>query len=143
MVKVGDYAVFDSTFVCYGNHAIKAKALDDRLGCAILTDILRALHTRRIRPPHNLCFAFTVREEVGLSGAVVAANRVAPKWAVVLETTAIADLQNVPTYRQVATQGEGGALSIMDRSTVYHRGMLRFVQDLAQEKGIPIWVFNY
>ncbi len=142
-VRIGDFGVFRSEFVLFGDHHLKAKALDDRLGCAILAQVLCTLSEKKIRPAHDLCFAFTVREEVGLSGAAVAAHTVAPKWAIVLETTAIADLPDIEEHRQVAQVGKGGVLSLMDRSTVYHRGMVEFALKVAKVNRIPIQVKKY
>ncbi len=142
-VRVGDYAVFRSEFVRFGKNYLKAKALDDRLGCAILAEVLCTLGKQNIRPPHDLCFAFTLREEVGLSGANVVAHTVAPNRAIVLETTAIADLPDVEAFRQVAKVGCGGVLSLMDRSTIYHKGMVDFAQRVAKEHSLPLQVKRY
>ena len=46
-----------------------AKSMDDRIGVAILIETLRLLK----RTPHEVCFVFSVQEEVGLRGAEVAA----------------------------------------------------------------------
>ena len=35
-VKVGDTGIFDSDFVCFGEGLIKGRALDNRIGCAVL-----------------------------------------------------------------------------------------------------------
>ena len=44
-----------------GNRLI-AKAMDDRVGCAVLIEALK-----RVKNPKNtLCFVFTTQEEVGL-----------------------------------------------------------------------------
>ena len=41
LVKLGDYAIFDSKMVEFGENKIKAKALDDRVGCAVLIEVLK------------------------------------------------------------------------------------------------------
>ncbi|MEG2000779.1 MAG: M42 family peptidase, partial [Evtepia sp.] len=40
-VKIGDVAVFQSECVEFGDSMLKAKAIDDRIGCAILLEILK------------------------------------------------------------------------------------------------------
>ena len=41
VVNIGDYAYFDSDFVTFGDGCIKARAIDDRAGCAILLELLQ------------------------------------------------------------------------------------------------------
>ena len=59
--------MFDSTFVGLGIIG-KAKALDDRVGCAILLELLKENYDI------DLIACFTVQEEIGLRGAQVAAG---------------------------------------------------------------------
>lgn len=65
-VNLGDCAVFDSDVVAFGDGFLKAKALDDRVGCAILLELLKE------ELPMDVTFAFTVQEEVGTRGAFAA-----------------------------------------------------------------------
>jgi endoglucanase len=143
-VELGAFATFQSEYVELGAHAVKAKALDDRLGCALLCTLLQTLYENHIRPSFSICCAFTVREELGRgSGAAVAAHRVDPALAVVLETTAVADLPEAPLHRQVARLGEGGVLSNLDNGTIYDREFLRFVLSLAAAHGISVQEKRY
>ncbi len=143
MVEIGDCGVFCSELVRFGDggNRIKCKALDDRMGCAILIEVLRRVVSEAISPDCNLAFAFTTREETGLSGATVAANSINPDYAIILETTAVADLPDVEEKNQVAHLGEGGALSILDRSTVYERDFLSFA--LSYKNEIPMQIKQY
>jgi len=145
--KPGDYAVFDSNFVRFGqdNRMVKGKAIDDRLGCAVMCDVMREMHSRpqKDRPNFDLCFAFTTREEVGLSGAVVAANVVSPDYAIVLEATAVADIEGVNKASQVAVQGDGGVLSILDHGTIYNREFFEFALEVGKAKNIPCQVKKF
>ena len=90
--------------------------------------------------PLDLYVCFTVREEIGLSGATVTANRIAPDVAVVLEATAMADLPTVPENRRVANVGKGGVLSLLDRSTIYDRELIRLALAVGEAQGIPVQV---
>ena len=85
-VAVGDYATFDSDFVTFGKDGcmMKGKALDDRAGCALLIEIMRDLHENPCDLPFDVCFAFTCCEEVGISGANVAAFVIKPDTAIIL-----------------------------------------------------------
>ena len=141
-VSIGDWGVFDSDFVSFGKEGgmMKAKALDDRVGCALLIEVMRDLHARPCDRPFDLYFAFTCCEEVGISGASVAAFGVAPELAVVLESTAIHDLPNVPERARVGKVGEGGALSLADNGTIYDRAFVDYALRTAADKGIRVQV---
>ena len=136
-VSVGDYAVFDSEFVTFGkdNSRIKAKALDDRAGCAMLIEIMRDLRRTPCDMPFDVCFAFTTCEEVGISGANVAAFEIAPDNAIILEATAVNDLPGAGR-NFVSKQGEGGTLSLCDRGTVYDMGFIDFARQTAEQNGL-------
>lgn len=140
-VTLGTSGTFDSAFVEFGNGFIKSRAIDDRLGCAVMLDVLGRIKDRPVEL--DLYFCFTVREEIGLSGARTAAQAISPDFSVVLESTAVADLPDVPESSRVSELGKGGALSLRDRSTIYDRGFVRFALALAGRKEIPAQVKRY
>lgn len=144
-IDVGCYATFSSEYYEFGKDGvkIKGKALDDRLGCAVLITLMRELYPIKDRLDLELYFCFTVREEIGLSGAQVAAQTVAPDFAIVLETTAVADIADTSDSLKVAIQGEGGAISLMDRSTIYDRAFIDFALSKAKSENIPVQIKKY
>ena len=131
-VEIGDYAYFDTLFESFGNAHWKGKALDDRVGCAILTEILMKDY------PFPVVGVFTVQEEVGLRGAKVAAYRVKPDFAIILEGTVSGDMLDVEDQNWVTEIGKGPACSLMDNSTIYSPGLVRQLVTLAKDKGIPL-----
>lgn len=144
-IEIGDVGVFDSEFVRFGENGkyLKGKALDDRLGCAIMIDIMRELHSNGRGLEYDVYFAFTRCEEIGISGAVIAANSICPDTAIVLESTAVADILGGPESSTVAKLGEGGAISLMDRSTIYDRNTVEVALSVAEAKGIPVQIKKY
>ncbi len=136
-VHLGSFGTFDSAFRLFGEDEklIKGKAIDDRFGCAVMCDLLRRLKSEA-QLEHDVYFAFTVREEVGLSGAKTAAYKVNPDFAVVLESTAVADNTGEGDERKVAVLGDGPAVSFMDRSTIYNKDVYEYVLDTAKKNGI-------
>ena len=142
-VEVGDYAVFDSDFVKFGDGMIKGKAVDDRLGCAILCDVIDYIHENKIVPDFDLYFCFTVREEVGRSGALVTANRIQPDMALVLEATAVGDIADTPDHKRVADTGKGPTVSFMDNGTAYLPEMVDFAMGLGEKHNIPCQLKRY
>lgn len=139
IVSPGDFGTFRSDFVRFGQNGrmLKGKAIDDRLGCAVLCDTLRAVRESGETLPFDLFCAFTCREELGISGAGCAAEAIRPDAAFIFEATAVADVGGVDPTRQVAHQGQGGAISYADRGTVYDRGLFSLIFETAEKYGIP------
>jgi tetrahedral aminopeptidase len=79
--KVGDRATFATKFKRVGP-SIMSKSIDDRIGVAILIELLK-------HAPKNieLCLAFSVQEEIGLRGAKVAAHYFNPDLAIAIDST--------------------------------------------------------
>ena len=138
-VSIGDFGTWDSDFILFGqdNRMIKSKALDDRIGCTVMCDLVREVWEMRDSLPSDIYFAFTCKEELGLSGARCAAYKVNPDYALIFEATAVADIYGVADASRVAKQGGGGALSLMDRGTIYDRDFTEFIMSTAKEKNIP------
>ena len=145
LADIGTFVTFAPNFSRFGKDGrmLHSKALDDRLGCALLIELLRKLKKIENELPLEVHICFTTREEVGISGATVAANVIRPDYAVVLETTAVADLPDVTENSRVATVGGGGALSLMDRSTIYDRALIDTALDVAKENGIKVQVKKF
>ena len=136
-VSLGDYAAFDSRVEDFGAGMIKAKALDDRIGCALLLTLLRE------ELPLDCTFAFTVQEEVGTRGAFGAAFSVRPQIALVVETTTAADLPGVDPHKQVCAPGRGPVIPFMDGGSVSDRGLFDLLRSLAQTNHIPWQTKHY
>ncbi len=146
LVEIGDFGTFDSEFYLFGDEKaplIKSKALDDRLGCAVMLLIMKKIALGELVPSMELDFCFTVREELGLSGAQVVAQKLTPDYAIVLETTAIADIADTPQALRVADVGSGGVISLLDRSTIYDSNFVRFALDVAETNKIPAQVKRF
>lgn len=129
-VSVGDLICFDDSVVRFGDGFIKAKAIDDRAGCATMLELLES------DLPCDCWFAFTVQEEVGCRGAAIAASSVRPDVALVLETTTAADIPGSEGAKRVCQLGKGIVIPFMDRGTIYDRALFKTLCRLADENGI-------
>ncbi|MBR5561928.1 MAG: M42 family metallopeptidase [Clostridia bacterium] len=129
-IRLGDAAWFDSDFVEFGDGFIKAKALDDRAGCAILIELIRS------ELEYDTWFSFSVQEEIGTRGAQTSAFTIAPDYAIAVETTTAADISGVKDDKRVCICGEGGAVSFMDRRTIYSRELFDKAFEVAKERNI-------
>lgn len=146
LISMGDFGTFDSEFYLFGDveaPLVKSKAIDDRLGCAVMLLTMKKIAKDEIKPNVEIDFCFTVREELGLSGAQVVAQKLCPDYAIVLETTAIADIADVASALKVAEVGKGGVISLLDRSTIYDGNFVRFALDTAEKNGIPVQVKRF
>lgn len=132
VVNVGDFVYFVSDYVELGNGFIKAKALDDRIGCMLMIELIKS------DLEYDTVFCFNVQEEVGLRGAKCTAHRLNADVAVVLEATTAADLCGVTGCDRVCVLGNGPVVSFMDRSTIYDRGLYDLAFSVANDNGIPI-----
>ena len=131
LVKIGDYVAFATSFADLGP-TVKGKAFDDRAGCAVLVEIIKAGPY-----PFDLYGVFTVQEEVGLRGAQVAAYAVEPDVAFVLEGTICDDMPRKKDVSPTTELGKGPAITIMDRSFIADRRLVKLLVDTATELGIP------
>lgn len=131
-VSLGDSVSFVSEYTEFGknNEFIKAKALDDRLGCAVMLDLLLS------EMEYDVTFTFTVQEEVGCKGAITATNRVNPDYAIALECTTASDVSGFDGEKKVCALLGGAVVSFMDRATVYPRDLYRKAMSVAKEKNI-------
>jgi len=137
MVDVGDCGVFVSDAVEFGDGMLKAKAIDDRVGCAVLVKLLEE------ELPMDCTFVFTVQEEVGTRGAFGAAFSVTPETALILEGTTAADNPSLEEHCQVCWPGRGPVISWMDSGTIYDRGLFELLRDLAEQNGLPWQMKHY
>lgn len=127
-VKLGDIATFYPQFIDLGR-CLTSKALDDRVGCAILIETIK----RVIHSENEVYFVFTVQEEVGLRGARTAAYRLNPEIGIAVDVTATGDTPE-SLVMDVAL-GKGPAIKVMDRSVICHPfvkdGLIKAAEDMA------------
>lgn len=137
LVELGDCCVFAGDVVEFGAGMLKAKAIDDRVGCAVL------IHLLEEELPMDCTFVFTVQEEVGTRGAFGAAFSITPEIAMVLEGTTAADNPALEEHCQVCWPGRGPVISWMDGSSIYDRELFERLRGLAQANGIPWQMKHY
>jgi putative aminopeptidase FrvX len=129
-VAVGDMAVFDRPFVEAGNRLI-SKAMDDRIGVAILVETMRRLK----RTLHEVQFVFTVQEEVGVRGARTAAYHLEPEIAVAVDITTTGDTPRCPPM--AVALGRGPAVKVRDRMMIADPQVVEWMTGAAAAQRIP------
>ncbi len=86
-VSVGDLCAIAPMYTKLMGKRFAAKALDDRLGCAIAA---KAAMTDK-KPAVDTYFVFTVQEEVGCRGSAPSAFSIKPTHAIAIDVTATGD----------------------------------------------------
>jgi len=131
LVSLGDAGAFDEEALIFGDNFIKAKAIDDRFGCAVLMELIES------ELPIDCTLIFTVQEEVGLRGAYTAAYSTSPDVALIVEGTTAADLPSVSESKKVCKLGNGAVLPFMDSGTIYNKEIHGILTGLADKNNIP------
>lgn len=130
VLSVGDVAVFEPNFELFGTNKIKSKAIDDRLGCSVLCEMIKD------ELEYDTYFAFCICEETGCRGAMGVAFSVKADYVCVVEATTAGDIHGVPAAQKACLQGEGAVISFMDGGTVYDKAVVAGAMSLAAKEGI-------
>ena len=131
-VSLGDCAYFASDYCEFGDGFIKSKALDDRIGCMLMIELINS------DLEYDTYFCFNVQEEVGLRGSGCSAYAVKPDIAVILESTTAADIDGVTGGDKCCVLGKGPVVSFMDGRTIYDKQIFDLAFEVAKENNIKI-----
>lgn len=129
-IKVGDVGTFERPFVDLGQRMV-SKAMDDRIGVAVLIETLRQLKST----PHELFFVFSVQEEVGTRGATAAAYGVDPDLGVAVDVTGTGD---TPKSRKMEVGlGKGPAIKVRDGGMLADPRIVNWMVEAAEKRQLP------
>ena len=109
MVRVGDPITFNALFEEFPNNLIMGKALDNRVGCYVMIEVLKRVNTRA-----TVYGVGTVQEEVGLKGAKTSAFKLNPDLAFALDVTLSGDHPGVKPEEASVVMGKGPAIIVSD-----------------------------
>ncbi len=131
LVSLGDRIVFDSDFNEFGEGFVMGKALDSRVGAAILMELLK----EKAEYEYTVCF--TVRGELNGNGASSAAFSVKPNIGIAVGYVPAGDM---PTScgKTICKIGEGAVVAFRDRATLYDMDLYRVVMEEAKSKDIKV-----
>jgi len=132
--KPGDRATFATKFRRVGP-SIMSKSIDDRIGVAILIELLK-------NAPKNieLCLAFSVQEEIGLRGAKVAGYFFDPDLAIAVDSTPARDLPDyngAENYTYNTRLGFGPAIYPANLPVISDPRLVSFLQEVGTKHNIP------
>lgn len=135
-VRPGDPIVPYSEFTVMANEKfLMAKAWDNRVGCAIVSEVLEKLRSEM--HANTVYGVGTVQEEVGLRGAQTSTNVINPDIAFAVDTCVAGDTPGVTEDQASSKLGKGVAIAIYDASMIPHTKLRNFVIDTAEKNNIP------
>src|SRR3989338_5651159 len=130
-ITIGSYVSIEVKSVNLGDEDyIQGKALDDRIGCFILVELIKEL--KKIK--NELYFVFTVQEEVGLYGAKTTAYEISPDWAIAVDVTN-ADDRSPDSSKCL---GMGPAITIKDADMIANKCINDHIIKVSKKLKIPI-----
>lgn len=130
-VAIGDLCAIVPSVTRLINKRIAAKALDDRIGCAIA-----AVSCKNSKEPaYDTYYVFTVQEEVGCRGSATAAFAIMPDYAIAIDVTATGD--SVGAKAMEVKLGKGAAIKIKDSSVICSQLMVDAMVTTAKKNSIP------
>lgn len=135
-VSLGDAVTRERELVEMGE-CVNVKSLDNRGGCFILIEALRAMKAAGEKPAYDLYAVFSVQEEVGCRGAQVGALKIQPDFSFALDVTIAFDTPGAPAHEKCTQLGKGAAIKVYDGTLITDRRMVDFMKDVAERGNIP------
>lgn len=132
-IHIGDPIVPDVRFDYDEKHGLCfGKAFDNRVGCAVIIEIMQQLRAQAATLPVRLVGALAAQEEVGERGATVTAQQVRPDLAIVFEGSPSDDFYFGVQQAQ-CRMGEGTQIRIMDRSYISNPAFIEVAEHIAEK----------
>ncbi|MGL4490951.1 MAG: M42 family metallopeptidase, partial [Rhizobiaceae bacterium] len=135
-VNIGTPVVYRPQASELPNERVAGTSVDDRAGCAVIIEVIRAILPVKMRP--TVHFVFSVQEEFNLRGAVTAAQVLQPDIAIQLDLLLATDTPDMG-YRGDVVLGAGPAMSLYSfhgrgtlNGTIPHPALVTLFDDTAR-----------
>ena len=137
-ISPGDPIVPVSEFSILANQRYLAKAWDNRVGCIAMIEAARRLQSQP--HPNQIFYAATVQEEgsIEMRGATTSAHIINPDIGIALEVGITNDTPGNKPEAALETLGGGPGIMLYAFSELPNHNLVRFVQQVAAEKHIPL-----
>jgi tetrahedral aminopeptidase len=135
-IRVGTRMVWDPQVRRVGRLLV-GKAMDDRLGVAVLVELARRISPASRR--FDVTLALTVQEEIGMLGASsLARDGRSFEIGFIIDNGLAGDIPTVSEAHVPVKLGLGPALVHRDSSVHYSRRLIGEMRDVAEQRGIPV-----
>ena len=136
-IEIGDPVAPDAPFaVLNGTNNYLGKAWDDRIGCAVIVEVMRRLKSQP--HPNQIFYAATVQEEIGLRGAHSASDVIKPDIGIALEGGITGDSPGSRPEESQTKLGGGPGVFLYDSSALPNRKFIALLKQVAAENKIPL-----
>ena len=141
-VDIGSPVTYRPEFRRLAGARVAGTALDDRAGCAVLMELLRAALERP--SPATLHAVFSVQEEFNLRGAMLAADRLRPDAAISIDIMIASDTPDL-AQRGELRLGGGPAIGLYSfhgrgtlNGTLAHPALLNHLIKAGEKAGLTL-----
>lgn len=136
-VRIGDPIIPWSEFTVMAKpNFYLSKAFDNRVGCALAVEAVRALAEEG--HPNAVYAVGTVQEEVGLRGAKTTAFAIDPDVAIILEVDIAGDVPGIKPEETAVKMGGGPSMLVYDARMIPNLKLRDLVITTAKELEIPL-----
>ncbi|HWQ63024.1 MAG TPA: M42 family metallopeptidase [Methanospirillum sp.] len=134
-IEIGTPVTIDQEFTHLAGDRVSGKALDNRVGVAVLIEVIKQMKTAM-----TVYGVFTVQEEVGLKGAKVSAFALNPDIAIATDVTIPGDHPGVSRKDASPEMGKGPVLvlaSAAGRGLLADRRLTAWLRSAGDKAKIP------
>jgi putative aminopeptidase FrvX len=135
-IRVGHPAVYTDAVEQLGPKHILGRALDNRAGGYILSQVISNLSKRAERLPATVYAVNAVQEEIGGHGARMIAHRLMPDVCIVLDVTHATDTPGIEHAKHWEVKLGGGPS--ITHGTCNHPLVIQRLLDVARAQSIPV-----
>lgn len=133
-IAVGDFISPEANFARWGEDKIVGKALDNRVGCALMAELLQTVNN----PEITLYGVGSVEEEVGLRGAQTSAEHIKPDVVIVLDTAVAGDVPGIDNIKYPLKLGNGPGLMLFDKRYFPNQQLVAALKESAKSSHAPL-----
>lgn len=134
-VHVGCVITYPDEFHILNKDKFVCRALDNRMGGFMISQVARLLHENKKKLPFGLYITNSVQEEIGLRGAEMIAERIKPNVAI------ITDVTHDTTTPMIEKKQEGflemGAGPVVAYAPAVQQKLRDLITDTAEKNKIP------
>ena len=132
-VQIGNVASFLAQPLLMSNTIITSKALDDKIGMAVLVGLARNLQA--ISTDDDIYLVASIQEELGARGAQMVTEAICPNVGIAIDVTHATDYPTIsPAKDGDISLGKGVVIPVGPNM---NKGISQSLIDIAQQKGVP------
>lgn len=134
-IRVGSVITFEDEFTTLNDRYFVGRALDNRMGGYMISQVARLLKENNIKLPYSLYVVNSVQEEVGLRGAQMITETIKPNVALVTDVGHDTTTPMISKIKHGDFQaGKGPQLAV---APAVHNKFLDLIFEAAEENNIP------